>query len=84
MNTMFGIIGSIIIGGFVGWLAGKIMKTKGSLLWNIIFGIVGGALGSICAKILHIGGNGFVWQIIIGVAGTCLLIFLCRLFIKKR
>ena len=39
------IIVSLLIGGLVGWLAGKIMHSKGGLLRNILVGIVGGALG---------------------------------------
>ena len=36
-------IWSIIVGGLIGWLAGKLMGSKGGILRNIILGIVGGA-----------------------------------------
>ena len=36
-----GIIGSLIMGALVGWIAGKIMDAEGGLLRNIIVGIIG-------------------------------------------
>ena len=77
-----GILGSILIGALVGWIASRIMKSKGGLLFYIIAGIVGGALGSWIAGIIGLGG-GLLVQLAIGVAGTCLLIWLCRLIFKK-
>jgi uncharacterized membrane protein YeaQ/YmgE (transglycosylase-associated protein family) len=39
-------LGSIIIGGIAGWIAGKIMKGGGfGILINILLGIVGGVVG---------------------------------------
>ena len=35
----------IIIGGLAGWVAGMIMKEQGSLVKNIIVGIVGALIG---------------------------------------
>ena len=78
-----GIIISIIIGGVCGWLASSIMGSKGGLLWYILAGIVGGALGSLVFRILGFAATGIVGTIISGVVGTCLLIFLCRLIFKK-
>ena len=74
------IIISIIIGGLCGWLASIIMGSKGSILYYILAGIVGGALGNWLFGFLLSGPLG---QIICGVAGTCLLIFLCRLIFRK-
>ena len=39
-------IWSIIVGGVIGWLAGKLMKSKGGVLRNIILGIVGSGVGN--------------------------------------
>ena len=39
-------IWSIIVGGLIGWLAGKLMNSKGGLLRNIILGIVGSGVGN--------------------------------------
>ena len=39
-------IWSIIVGGVIGWLAGKLMGSKGGVLRNIILGIVGSGVGN--------------------------------------
>ena len=38
---MLKLIGSLITGAIVGWIAGKIMNTESSLLRNIVVGIIG-------------------------------------------
>ena len=78
-----GIIVSIIVGAVCGWLASIIMKSKGGLLFYIIAGILGGFLGSLIAGLLGLGSTNIIGQIIIGVIGTCILIWLCRLIFKK-
>lgn len=78
-----GILVSILIGAVCGWLASILMHSKGGLLFYIIAGIIGGALGSFIGKIIGIGATGLLGQIIIGVIGTCILIWLCRLIFKK-
>ena len=37
---------SIIVGGIIGWLAGKLMGSRGGVLRNIILGIVGSGVGN--------------------------------------
>lgn len=78
------IITSLIIGGVVGWLASLIMGTKKSLFWYVIFGVCGGIVGSVLHWFLPIGGNNFLMDLVFGVAGTCLLIFVCRVILKKK
>lgn len=73
---------SIIIGGVSGWLAGKLMNSKFSLLGNIIIGIVGGFVGGILLGAIGLHGSGLLGNIIVGVVGACALIALGRA-IKK-
>ena len=73
----------LAFGALVGWLAGVIMKSNKSLLGNIILGIVGSFVGGFIASFLGFGnlGGGFsfnIVNIIISVAGACLIIFLAR------
>ena len=35
---------ALILGGITGWIAGKLMHTKGGLLRNILLGIVGSVI----------------------------------------
>lgn len=73
----------LLFGALVGWLAGIIMKSKKSLLGSIILGIVGSFVGGFIASFIGFGslGGGFsfnIFNIIISVAGACLVIFLAR------
>ncbi len=76
------ILVAVVIGALCGWAAGKLMKSEGSFLRNLLLGIVGGALGGWLGSLIGIGG-GWVMSIILSIAGACLLIFLWRLLFKK-
>ena len=63
---------AIAIGAVSGWLAGILMKSKGSLLRNIILGIVGGLLGKFLFGLLGISFG--------GICSWCLLNYLsCKI-----
>ena len=47
---MFRLLGTLIMGALVGWIAGKLMDAEGSLLRNIIVGIIGSAVGGAAAN----------------------------------
>lgn len=72
----------IILGAFIGFLAGKIMKMEGSWLRNIIVGIVGGAIGGIIFTIIPIFSDGMLGNIISGVIGSCILLGICKAISK--
>ncbi len=76
------ILVAVVIGALCGWAAGKLMKSEGSFLRNLLLGIVGGALGGWLGSLIGIGG-GWVMSIILSIAGACLVIFLWRLLFKK-
>ena len=45
----------IIIGGFAGWIAGKIVRGGGAgILLNIVIGVVGGFIGGMLLTWLHV------------------------------
>jgi len=79
---MWNFIVSLIIGGVSGWLAGKIMKSEGSLIRNIILGLVGGLVGGLLGGLIGIGSSNIIGSIIISVAGACLLIWLAKKIFK--
>ncbi|MCR5199766.1 MAG: GlsB/YeaQ/YmgE family stress response membrane protein [Saccharofermentans sp.] len=75
-----GLIISLIIAAVCGWLAGIIMKSSFPWYINIVIGLVGGALFSWIAGSFIL--SGIVGNIIGGVVGSCLVIFIIKL-IKK-
>jgi len=75
---MTGIIIALVIGGVSGWIAGVIMKAEGSLLRNIILGLLGGLVGGFLGKLIGVGATSMVGSIIISVIGACILIWLSK------
>ena len=75
-------IGSIIMGALVGWIAGKLMKGKGGLLRNIITGVIGSFVGSFVFGLAGLHAAGFVGNLIVGIVGACLFIWLGRKLFK--
>ena len=56
--NLFGLLGSLIMGALVGWIAGKLMDAEGSLLRNILIGIVGSAVGGAVFSLLGFYAHG--------------------------
>ena len=54
---MLHILVSLFIGALVGWIAGKIMDSKGGLLRNMVLGIVGGMLGGWLGSLIGVSGD---------------------------
>ncbi len=79
-----GILSWIIVGGIAGWIAGMIMKKKGSLVKNIITGIVGALIGGFVMNLFGIDGvTGFnLWSFIVATLGSIILIALIN-FLSK-
>ena len=76
----------LLFGALVGWIAGMIMGSKNTLMWNIILGIIGSLVGGFVASLFGVGSFGAdfsfnIYNIIISIAGACLVIYLAR-FLK--
>jgi uncharacterized membrane protein YeaQ/YmgE (transglycosylase-associated protein family) len=69
---------SLLLGALIGWIAGKLMHSKGGLIRNIILGIVGSGVGNWLAGFLGICASGSVGAVLIGVGGACVVILICR------
>ena len=61
---------SLILGALIGWIAGKLMGSRGGLIRNLILGVVGSTIG--------IAATGSVGAILIGVGGACVVILIAR------
>jgi uncharacterized membrane protein YeaQ/YmgE (transglycosylase-associated protein family) len=73
---------TLVIGAVSGYIAGIIMNSRGGLVWNIVLGIAGSLVGGLICYIVGIYSHGWIANIIIDVAGACLVIFVARKFIK--
>ncbi len=87
------IIGTLIIGGVAGWLAGLLLKGSGyGILLDIVVGVIGGFIGGWLASLSHIGflneasaSKGvvaIVVELILAVVGAVILLSVIRL-VKK-
>lgn len=81
---MLGFILAIIIGGIAGWIAEKIMKVDHPWWLNIILGIVGAFVFNLLLSLIVPVGGGIIWQLIAGIIGACLLIWIYREYEKRR
>ena len=81
-----GIILWLIVGGIVGWLASMIMKTDGSLVKNIVTGIVGALIGGFVMSFFGAAGfTGFnLWSFLVALIGSIILIAVINLLTGKR
>ncbi|MBQ6756822.1 MAG: GlsB/YeaQ/YmgE family stress response membrane protein [Oscillospiraceae bacterium] len=80
---MLGVILDLISSGIAGWLAGKIMNSEGSILMNVIIGLIGGVVGSVVFGIIGFTATNIIGSVIVSVVGACICIFVYNKFIKK-
>ena len=75
-----GWIGTLIVGGIIGWLASKVMKTDQQMgvIANVVVGIIGSSLGFWLAGMLGFAAYGVIAQWAVSVAGAAVLIFLLQ------
>lgn len=77
---MFRLIGALIMGALVGWIAGKLMGAEGSLAQNMVIGIVGSAVGSLLFGLVGFYAYGWIANLLVSVIGACIFIWLGRRF----
>ncbi|HKF75933.1 MAG TPA: GlsB/YeaQ/YmgE family stress response membrane protein [Candidatus Dormibacteraeota bacterium] len=83
--SVIGIIGSIVVGAIVGWLAGKIMTGKGfGIGMDVVLGVVSGI---IVAFVLNVwfGDNapGWVVRFVLSLVVACILVAIAHV-IKRE
>ena len=76
----------IVIGGLAGWVAGMIMKTQGSLVKNIVTGIIGALVGGFLMSFF--GAEGFtgfnLWSFLVALLGSVVFLAIVTLFTRKN
>jgi uncharacterized membrane protein YeaQ/YmgE (transglycosylase-associated protein family) len=84
MFGFFGFILWIIVGGISGYIAELLMGEDHSLMVNVGLGIAGAFLiNVIISVVLWLPFGSLIGQLVMGVAGACLLILAYREY-KKR
>ncbi len=76
----------IALGALAGYLACVVMDyPRKGLVWNILVGMIGAALGGFLAVMLGLGpiGGLNLYSLLIAVAGACLLLMILS-WIRKR
>lgn len=71
-------IGSLIMGALVGWIAGKVMNMEGGLLRNIVVGVVGSFVGSFVFGAIGFSAHGLFANLLVSVVGACIFIWVGR------
>jgi uncharacterized membrane protein YeaQ/YmgE (transglycosylase-associated protein family) len=71
---------TLVVGGIVGWLASKLMKTDKQMgvIANVVVGIIGSSLGFFLAGMLGFAAYGVIAQLAVAVGGAVVLIFLLQ------
>lgn len=75
---LFRLIWAMMMGAFVGWIAGRLMKVEGGLLRNMVVGIIGSFVGSTVFGLLGFYANGWIANLVVSVAGACLFLWIGR------
>ena len=73
---------SLILGGITGWIAGKLMHSKGGILRNIIVGLVGSFVGGLAFGLIGFSAHGFIANLIVGIVGACIAIAIARKILR--
>lgn len=70
-----GIIAWILIGLAAGWLASHIMKRKGSMITNVLLGLVGSIVGGVLFSLLGLeGGDNLLGSILVATVGAVVIL----------
>jgi uncharacterized membrane protein YeaQ/YmgE (transglycosylase-associated protein family) len=79
-----GLLIAVIAWMLAGMFAGRIMRGKGyGPVADVLLGLAGGVLGSLILGLLRLGWIGDIWlvgNIVVGVIGAVILIYIVRAF----
>lgn len=73
----------IALWALTGFIASNIMRSSVSVVWNVVLGLIGGALGTFLTGLVGISADNKLGTLIISVLGACLVIYLARIILPK-
>lgn len=82
---MLGIIGTLLFGAFVGWIASMIMKTDESqgAIGNIVVGVLGAVIGNAAFGFFGLSSTNLWGRFLIAVVGAVILLFIYKAITGK-
>jgi uncharacterized membrane protein YeaQ/YmgE (transglycosylase-associated protein family) len=82
---MINLIVTIIVGAIIGYVASRIVQTRGGLLVDIVVGIVGALLaGYLFNKALFTSGNFSIQSLLLSLLGAVILLAIVKLLFRGR
>lgn len=81
-----GWLGTLIVGLIAGLLASWIMKAKTGIFVDLLLGVVGAFVGGLIAQIftgVPLSGGINLWNILVALGGSILVILIYRLIKRK-
>ena len=83
--TSVGWFSYIVIGAIAGWLAGKIVRGRGSgILMNIVVGICGALIGGfLLSFFVDTGGGGWWFTLFTAILGSVILLWILGM-VRRR
>jgi len=80
---MINLIVVIIVGAIIGWVASRIMQTRGGLLVDIVVGIVGALLaGYLFKRAMFTAGNFSIESLLLSLLGAVILLAILKLIFR--
>jgi uncharacterized membrane protein YeaQ/YmgE (transglycosylase-associated protein family) len=79
---MVNLIVVIIVGAIIGWVASKIMQTRGGLIVDIVVGIAGALLAGYFGKVNLTTGDFTITALLWSLLGAVILLAILKLFFR--
>ena len=82
---MIGLLISLIVGGFSGWMVTQLMGLKeGNVLFYCLLGIVGGLVGGVVAGLIGFSAHSTLANVILSICGGCLFAWAYQKFTGSK
>ncbi len=78
-SSSYSLIATLVVGLIIGFIANTIMGSGGlGIIWSIILGLIGSFIGNFLFALVGLSTFGLFGQVLAGVVGACLLIYVVR------